>query len=136
MNKIEKQNDSSYVLVIGATNIDLTLSMENSLLSEEVTLIGKVEMNLGGVRRNIALNLAKLAIPTKLMTVIGEDAYGEQLKKEASENQLDISYSIINQEETTASFVIINDEDGKEIPIDATHSIRAITPDYLKEKVR
>lgn len=125
--------ESSYIVVIGATNVDIMITTKENA-DQEGPISGKVDMTLGGVARNIALNLVKLGIPTKLISVIGNDAYAQEMIEEANENDIDLSYTLV-EEEPTASFVTIMDEEEKEqSTIDSTSSIQKLTPEVLRDK--
>lgn len=133
MKQDNHHTENPYVVVVGATNVDIMITANEDFNSEQ-PLSGKVEMTLGGVGRNIALNLAKLGIPTTLITVMGNDAYAEEVKEEASQNGIDLSH-IVREEGTSDSFVSIMDaEEEEEMAIDSTTFIQKLTPEKLKEK--
>ena len=62
--------NEEYVVVVGGMNLDIA-GMSGPVYREHDSNIGKVGMNVGGVGQNIAHNLAKLGVPTYLVTVYG-----------------------------------------------------------------
>lgn len=69
---------SNYITVIGGSNIDIQGVPNKSLVLFDSNP-GKVDISLGGVGRNIADNICRLGINTKLISAIGNDLYGNQL---------------------------------------------------------
>jgi pseudouridine kinase len=132
--KNKSNKEASYVVVIGAANVDIMITTAEEL-DQENPIQGKVKTTLGGVGWNIALNLAKLDIPTKLVTVIGKDAYARELKKEANQNGIDTTH-VVEEEGASDSFVSIMNEDEELLAgIDSTTHIQELSIDLLKEKV-
>ncbi|NCU32778.1 MAG: winged helix-turn-helix transcriptional regulator, partial [Candidatus Moranbacteria bacterium] len=67
-------SEDPYVVVIGGANIDIQGYPHQPLIPHDSN-IGTVKMSLGGVGRNIAENCARLNIPTRLISVVGNDLY-------------------------------------------------------------
>ncbi len=63
--------NTPYALVIGGANIDFVGIPDNKLIWHDKNP-GKIKMSLGGVGRNIAENLAKLGVHTKLLALVGD----------------------------------------------------------------
>lgn len=51
---------------------------ENKYVSFD-SIPGKVKMSFGGVSRNIAENLSRIGINTKLISVLGDDELGREM---------------------------------------------------------
>ena len=78
-------SEEKKVTVIGGSNIDLQ-GFPNESLNLYDSNPGKIETSLGGVGRNISENLAKLDIPVRLISAVGNDFYGQKLIKESEKN--------------------------------------------------
>ncbi len=66
------------VLVIGACHIDL-IAAPRRLPSLGERLPAEMRLTFGGVAHNVALNLALLGQPVQMLSVVGEDPWGDLL---------------------------------------------------------
>ncbi len=102
--------EEKMVCVIGGSNIDL-----QGFPNEKLTLMdsnqGKIETSLGGVGRNIAENLARLSVPVRLLSAVGDDFYGQKLMEESSTLGIDLKNMFISKEHPTSMYLSIMDED-------------------------
>lgn len=122
-----------YVLVIGAANIDIKVTLQEKYKKQE-TLKGEVNTAIGGVARNIAVNLSKLGIPTKLLTVVGDDIYGNEIIQEAQQYGIDMKDSLI-EEKSTGAFLTLLDREGRSVTsVDYSSLIHKLTDEVLQEK--
>ena len=99
------------VLVIGGANIDVkakTIAPHIPRTSNP----GAVSIKAGGVARNIAHNLACLNIKTTLLSVIGNDAFGEMLIRETSKAGVNTSH-IMRSNHPTGSYIAALNEQGE-----------------------
>lgn len=71
-------NQVRQVLVIGASGLDLK-GIPHQVLDSHADNPGLIVRSMGGVSRNIAENLARLGVPTTLLSVIGDDPLGRAL---------------------------------------------------------
>jgi len=77
------------ILVAGGANLDRIakgLGVVTMATSNPVT----VQESYGGVARNVAENLARLGLPVRLMTAVGEDPTGAALIKQARDLGMDL----------------------------------------------
>ena len=102
-------SEEKKVTVIGGSNIDLQ-GFPNESLKLYDSNPGKIETSLGGVGRNISENLAKLDIPVRLISVVGNDFYGQKLIKESEEMGIDMKSSLISDSYPTSMYLSIMDE--------------------------
>ncbi|MEA1651125.1 carbohydrate kinase [Nitrospirillum sp. BR 11164] len=66
----------------------------------------------GGVARNVAENLARLAVPTALITLVGEDEAGREILNHLRTIGVDVSQAATTAEATTAEYAAILGPDG------------------------
>ena len=74
-NYMQKNPEQPYVVVIGGLNIDLQGSSNKPLVLNDSNP-GEIAMSAGGVGRNIAENIAKLNIHSKILSYVGDDTFG------------------------------------------------------------
>lgn len=130
MNK-DQDNNNSYVVVIGAANIDIGGTPTNPLIPADSNP-GRIAINYGGVARNIAHNLCLLGVPVKLVTAIGGDVLGEDMIRDCEKIGMDTSCILRVADETSSMYLFINDEKGEmELAIDHMTVCGKITPEYI-----
>ena len=126
-----KQN--GHVLVIGAAGVDLkghplaTLQMANSNP-------GIVEQSFGGVGRNLAENIARLALPTVFMTALGKDHFGDMLLQTMRDLDVDMQYALVCDDCQTGTYVAVLDDQGElVVSISDFRSVNQIDAEYLRQ---
>lgn len=104
--------DKRPVVCIGAANLDrklrtlapLQLGTSNPASAEEV---------FGGVARNIAENLTRLALPAALLTALGTDAAGRALADHAEAAGIDMRGSLHVTDCATGTYTAVLDDRGE-----------------------
>lgn len=94
--------------MIGATNMDVFGTLSQNRVIPTVSNPGKIEMQLGGMGRNIAANLAALGIETRLITVVGDDADGELFKR-----GINVESSLQMAGINTSTYLHVDQQDGR-----------------------
>lgn len=126
--------DKRPVMCIGAANLDrklrtiaaMQLGTSNPATAEEV---------YGGVARNIAENLARLSLPTALLTALGDDAAGRDLQDHAESAGIDTRGSLKLPETATGTYTAILDAHGEMVVALADMALYdRITPDFLASR--
>ncbi len=118
-----------YVMVIGSAMIDIigkAQSMDN------VCNPGNVKVLFGGVSRNIVENLLRIAVPTKYITVFGDDPLGTLMKQELFELDCDLQYSLTVKKQTSIFMSLLNAENTMVKAIVDSEIMNYLTMDYLK----
>lgn len=120
------------VLVIGAAGIDIKAQAHESLQMGQSNL-GAVRQSVGGVARNIAENLARLEVPTILLTAVGRDNAGDFLIAHTAEAGVDTSRVLRLPDVNTGSYVSIRDPLGQlVVSVSEYDIVGAISPGYLQ----
>lgn len=123
------------ISIIGGANIDINATPKSPLIKYDSN-IGTVNKSLGGVARNIAENLARLDINIEFITAFGNDSDGELLKKSCTDLGISIKNSITVENETTSTYISINDSNNDMyIAIASTDILKNLNCDYFKEKM-
>lgn len=123
-----------YFTVIGGVNVD-TFGMAKEVITSRSSYPGKIYNRLGGVGRNIAVNLSKLGFKTYLMAAFGDDQNGERFKADSLKNGVDITHSEEVSHEATSSYLYVNQPNGDRIVgIDDMEINRYMSPEYLEQR--
>jgi pseudouridine kinase len=104
--------DKRPIVCLGAANLDrklrtlapLQLGTSNPASAEEV---------FGGVARNIAENLTRLAIPAALLTALGTDAAGRALADHAEAAGIDLRGTLHVADHATGTYTAVLDAGGE-----------------------
>lgn len=128
----ETNENNSYVVVLGAANIDIGGTPTNPLIPADSNP-GKITINYGGVARNIAHNLCLLGVNVKFITAIGGDVLGEEMIRHCESIGMDTSCVLREPNETSSMYLFINDNIGDmKLAIDHMTICSKITPDYIE----
>lgn len=124
----------NYVSVLGGSNIDIIGFPDKKLIFSDSNP-GKVKISLGGVGRNIAENLVHLGVPTKLISAVGEDIHGRKIIDHANAIGLDINNSLILNNMTTSTYlVILNGSGDMEVAISHMDIFDALNIEFIQLK--
>jgi pseudouridine kinase len=123
-----------YTCVIGASNIDIQGSPRGKLIPRDSN-IGTVKISSGGVGRNIAENLARLKVDTKLISVVGDDGDGLRILEEARRIGLDTQETLVLPGAQTSVYLCILDEtNDMALAINSMDIYERLTVDFIKSK--
>lgn len=101
------------VLCIGHAAYDITIPVDSYPVENTKNRISKRIECGGGPASNAAYLLAKWNIETYFVGVVGDDLYGDRIKKEFEEVGVNTKYLIQSKDyQTTSSFVIANQDNG------------------------
>lgn len=106
--------EESFVAVLGGANLDV-LGFPKDRFSPGDSCPGTVLQSSGGVGRNIAENLARLKVPVRFLTLLGEDMNGDFLMEETQQTGVDVSYIKRVREYPTGIYLAIQNEEGEMI---------------------
>ena len=127
-------NNNPYICVIGGSNIDIQGFPDKKLIYHDSNP-GELKISLGGVGRNIAENLCLLGIKTNLISVIGNDVYGERILTHAKEINLDMNDSLRISDRTTSTYLSILDDNGEmAVALAAMDIIQELNIEFIKQK--
>lgn len=126
---------NGYVTVIGGTNMDIAAALTAPFVPAD-SVPGKVTLGCGGVARNIAHNLRLLGHEVRLVSVFGEETFGDMCWRECLAIGLDLTLSERCQDMRTGMYLCINDQTGDMIAAVAdTDIINCITPEFLDSRI-
>ena len=126
--------DSRPVLCLGAANLDRKMRTLASLQMGTSNPVRTQEV-FGGVARNIAENLARLGLPTALLTALGDDAAGHALQSHAEEAGIDLRGSLHLAGTSSGTYTAVLDEHGEMLLAMANMQLyEELTPDFLHSR--
>lgn len=123
-------NDSDYVVVIGAANIDIGGSPYHKLIRADSNP-GRINISYGGVGRNIAENLSKLGVNVKLVAAVGNDTLGKDLIHYCNHCGIDTNYIIKDNSNSSIYLFINNTEGDMALALSDVNIAEKLTPSYI-----
>ncbi len=128
-------NEKSFITVVGAVNIDISATPKKSLKMADSNP-GRMKVSFGGVGRNIAENMRRLGSNVEMITVFGDDFYGDELKRNMADLRIGTSLSLELRGVITSTYLCINNNDGDmAVAISDMDIYNQLTPEYLKTKM-
>jgi pseudouridine kinase len=119
------------VVVIGAASLD-TKGRPKEALVMGTSNPGYVRVSPGGVGRNVAENLARLGVPTVLLSAVGDDSVGRQILETTEAGGVDVSRVIVAPNSPSAKYLAVVDEEGTPVfSIDDMAVMSLVTPKYI-----
>ena len=117
------------ILVIGACNLDLQ-GIPNENLKFHDSNIGKINVGLGGVGRNIAVNLKKLMSNVNFITVLGENFYSNKILDDLNIKRINTSDILRVPDDSISMYLSILDENGEMLAgVSDMNILRYLTPE-------
>lgn len=127
---------SKHVLVIGAAGIDVK-AMPYEMVDWKTDNLGQVRNAVGGVARNIAENLARLEVPTILLSAVGRDLMGTRVLKKTRDGGVRCTYVRRIEGERTGNHVaLLTPERDLHVAVSDFEVLRLIDPPYLEQNRR
>lgn len=99
------------VLVVGGANVDV-VAQSTGPFAAGTSNPGRNYSSAGGVGRNIAANLGRLGVPTTLVTVLGNDTFGDRLYDETTAASVDLTH-VVRLDMPSGSYLAMLDADGE-----------------------
>jgi pseudouridine kinase len=122
------------VLVLGAAGMDVIGRLELDL-QPATSNPARIRSSFGGVARNVAENLARLGQPVQLITVVGQDANGDEILEHTANAGVDVSAVLRCQDYPTGYYMgVVNKKGILQYAVDDMRLMDEITSDYLKKQ--
>ena len=121
-------DDHSHILVIGAAGLD-TKGFAAGTLLMGTSNPGSIRVSNGGCARNVAENLARLGEKAVLLSAVGTEPSGRQVRDHISDAGVDVSKLIEKGDYRTATYMAIYDDEGSLVlSVDDMAIVALITP--------
>ncbi|MDI6600205.1 MAG: PfkB family carbohydrate kinase [Thermoanaerobacteraceae bacterium] len=129
-------NEEPSVVVVGGANFDIKGVSFTDIISA-TSNPGKISFSPGGVGRNIAENLVRLGVKTRLITLVGDDMYGNMLLKEAEKAGIDISGCDSISHRTSGTYIAIEAPNGDmALALSDMEIFKEMTPEFIRSKIK
>ena len=103
-----KEGDSmKKLLVIGSINMDVIMKVDSMPKPGESTLCPNIITAPGGKGANQAVAASRLGCPTTFIGKLGNDEYGKKLLNNLKENNVDISFTTTQGDQTGIAYIIL-----------------------------
>lgn len=99
------------VLVGGGINLDIEGRPHGKLIIRDSNP-GRIHFSPGGCGRNIAENLSRLGLGTELVSVVGDDVFGEGLKESSKAGGIGIGGIHVSKGKVTSAYLSLLDNQG------------------------
>lgn len=103
--------ETSYITCIGGANMDVTLKLNEKIVSYTSNPV-KASTSYGGVIRNVAENLSKMHLNVSLMSLLAQDSYGDDIVS-MSKDMMETFATEQLKNETTGTYYAIIDQKGE-----------------------
>lgn len=132
---IDRDEKNNYVLGIGAANVDIHGRSREGIVMRDSNP-GFMNSSTGGVTRNVCENLARLGNEVKLITAVGDDVYGEKIRKDSIEAGIDMSNIYVAKGHASSTYMTILDGNGDMmVALSDMRVLEQLSLDYLRSKV-
>lgn len=100
------------VVVVGGTNVDVEGRVDGPIVPGD-SVVGAVRRSAGGVGRNVAECIARLGVPARLISVVGDDDEGARVLTSTAAAGVDVSAVSAVDGATTATYLSVVDGAGE-----------------------
>jgi pseudouridine kinase len=127
-------NEENFISIVGGANMDI-LGFPKANLRTRDSNPGSIRVSLGGVGRNIGENLVRLGVNTKLITVLGDDLYGNKILEESRSIGLDLDHSLKLKGYATSVYMsILNNTGDMHVAISEMDIFDNMSVEFIKQK--
>jgi pseudouridine kinase len=103
---------NDYVVCVGTSNVDVQGSAGPLVNPGDKNPGGAIEVWAGGVARNIAENLARLGLPVKMLTAVGDDVHAGKIVDDSMRAGIDMSHVLKLANRRSGACISISDSEG------------------------
>ncbi|HEY2018443.1 MAG TPA: carbohydrate kinase family protein [Bryobacteraceae bacterium] len=127
-----RANPDSPIACIGGANLDWRGALRGPLVLG-TSNPGDAHLDVGGVARNVAENLARLGSKVTLISRVGDDAGGRQVLEHSEALGIDTSWIGVSSTLPTASYLAILESSGElVVGLDDMDVYEELTPEILQ----
>lgn len=122
-----------FVAVIGGAAVDIH-GRSMAPLRRNDSNPGRISVTPGGVARNIAENLGRLGVQSRLLTVVGQDPHGELILRHTKAAGVDTRFVRRDRDVTTACYLAALNATGElEVAISDQSALDTFEHTYLQQ---
>ncbi len=120
------------VVLLGGANMDLTARALCPLTPGDSTP-GHIQWAPGGVARNVAENLVRLGVGSHLVSLVGDDLFGNDLLRVTANAGVDVTPVGKRTDQRTATYLSVQGLDGEvAMAVNDMAILEYLTPDCLR----
>ncbi len=122
---------AAYVALIGGANMDVAAHSTAAPVAGDSNP-GRIVCSPGGVARNVAENLVRLGVDARLLSVLGDDVFGQALRQAAADIALDLSACTTIPGQRSATYLSLHGPDGDMgVAVNDMGILECLTPELL-----
>lgn len=122
------------VCVVGGANIDI-VSTPLTSGGRGDSIPGNIDLNPGGVGRNIAENLSRMQVPVQLITIVGKDEFGMRILEQAQAVGIDMSQSqVLEGQKTSCYNAMLDDKKNLHRAVSDMSITEQISPEFIESR--
>ncbi len=130
-----KLKEGEYILAIGTLIADVSGFMPKTTKLSDKNPGGRVCVSCGGAARNMAENLARLHVPIKILSAVGDDMLGGMLLSETEKSGIDTSHVKVVSGENSSVYICLLEDSGELFAgITDLNIAKHKSSEYFKEK--
>jgi pseudouridine kinase len=119
------------VVVVGAACLDVKGQIVGDIIAG-TSNPGSVRISVGGCARNVAENLARLGMPTALLSVVCQDDFGRTIVQQTERAGVDTDHVLISCDQHSAAYMaLLGAQSNLLVGVDDTAAASAISPEYI-----
>ncbi len=123
-------NGKNFILGIGGIALDITARSVSPVVLHDSNP-GRIRTSPGGVTRNICENLARMGTPVAMLSVVGEDSFGNSVTEATAAAGVNMDY-VKHCPGKTASYLAVLDSEGDLFVASSDFSImEELSEEYL-----
>ena len=107
--------DGGYIVCLGVAIMDIFGFAGSDVVAEDKNPGSEVHLACGGAARNIAENLARLGVPLRYITVVGDDAFGRELTETCRAAGMNVDGVTVMPGARTATYMCVLDSEGRQM---------------------
>lgn len=112
--------------------MDVSVSSKTPPLPHDSTP-GEIHCNPGGVARNVAENLARLGVNISLISVVGDDLFGQRLAEATAQAGVNVAALHVLSGQRTASYMALHGPAGElSVAVNDMEILEELTPQRLQ----
>ena len=125
-----------YIVGIGAANMDVH-GRSRAPINLRDSNPGRMHTSVGGVTRNILENYVRLGGRAVLLTVVGDDVFGQKILQESENAGIDVSHVKMVKDSVSSTYMSILNNDGEmAVALSDMRIMENLSVDYLRDNDR
>lgn len=123
-----------YIVGVGSVNVDIMGRSRRSLVPEDSNP-GQIKLSIGGATHNACENAARLAVPVRFITAVGDDYFAAVIRKSCEKAGLSSENFITFPGQVSSSYMSVHNRDGEmNIAVSDMSVLQNLSISHLEEK--